>query len=175
MYIVDVWLWHHAHVVIVGSRSWILAFVSKSILSASWLRVRVTITKDCSHTLAMISLANSNNFAIILSCLLDTIPLFEHMLINLTFRLLEWLDIASGWNFRAGSLAWSGVSIKVIILFIYIIVRGFFHKLLLLLSMLNSAFLIINGSRGCSHVILLLAWGSFIVGFKIWFVNQYIG
>lgn len=70
MDIVDVRLWHHAHVVAVGSGSWVVGFVSVSVLSASRLRVRVASAKDCS---------------VILS----------HLLFNLTLGLLKRLDIAS--------------------------------------------------------------------------------
>ena len=70
MNIVDVRLWHHAHVVAVGSGSWIVGLVSISVLGASRLRVGVASTIDCT---------------IILS----------HLLINLAFGLLKGLDIAS--------------------------------------------------------------------------------
>ena len=70
MNIVDVRLWHHAHVVAVGGGSRIVGLVSISVLGASRLRVGVASPKDC---------------AIILS----------HLLINLAFGLLKGLDIAS--------------------------------------------------------------------------------
>ena len=68
-----------------------------------------------------------------------------------------------------GRLAWSRISVKVVILFVSIIDCG-----LLLLSLLDSALLISSGGTGISHVeMLLLAWGSFIVGL-ILIAAQYI-
>ena len=85
MDIVDVRLWHHAHVVAVGSSSWIVAFVSIAVLSVSRLRVRVASTIDCNHSFVVMPFANPKDCTIILN----------HLLINLTLRLLKGFDIAS--------------------------------------------------------------------------------
>ena len=85
MDIVNVRLWHHAHVVAVRSSSWIVAFVSIAVLSVSRLRVWVACIKDCNHSFVVMPFANTKDCTIILS----------YLLINLTLGLLKGLDIAA--------------------------------------------------------------------------------